>query len=62
MTYSEWLEANTKYVLLDEEGYILAKVALDHLGNLSEREAFMGTLAQATGSKWSEASEYNFEG
>ena len=62
MSYSEWLESNTAYVLVDEEGDIIAKVSLEHLGHLSERELLMGTLAQATNSKWSEAGEYNFEG
>lgn len=62
MTYSEWLEANRDYVLLTSEGAILAKVCLDHVDGLTEREYLMGTLAQATKSKWSEAGDYNFEG
>jgi len=62
MTYIEWLEANRDYVLLDSEGDILARVSLENMDDLAARESFMATLTLANGSKWSEASEYNFEG
>lgn len=62
MTYSEWQQHNTDYVLLDENGDIYAEVSLPNIYTLDSREGIMGTMAAATRTKWSEATEYNFEG
>ncbi len=62
MTYSEWQQHNTDYVLLDENGDIYAEVSLPNIYTLDSREGIMGTMAAATRTRWSEATEYNFEG
>jgi hypothetical protein len=62
MDYLEWKEYNVHYVLIDNDGDEIAEVSLPNIFTLDGREAMMGTLAAATRSKWSEATEYNFEG
>ena len=62
MTYSEWKEQNVDYVLIDDEGDIYAEVTLPNTYTLGAREIIIGTMAKATYTKWSEATEYNFEG
>ena len=62
MTYSEWQQQNTNYVLIDDEGDIIARVALPSFHALDAREYLMGTMAAATRTRWSEATDYNFEG
>ena len=61
MDYLKWKEHNVDYVLIDDEGDEIAEVSLPNIFTLDGREAMMGTLAAATRSKWSEATEYNFE-
>lgn len=62
MSYSEWQEQNTHYVLIDDNGDIYAEVSLPNTYTLDSREGIMGTMAAATRTRWSEATEYNFEG
>lgn len=62
MTYSEWLEKNRWYVLLDDSGDIVADVELPECYTLANREHIMTTMAWATSTKWSEKGEYSFEG
>lgn len=62
MTYLEWKEQNVDYVLIDDEGDIYAQVALPNTYTLEAREEIIGTMAKATYTKWSEATEYNYEG
>jgi len=62
MTYSEWQEQNTHYVLIDDNGDIYAEVSLPNIYTLDSREGIMGTMAAATRTRWSEATDYNFEG
>jgi hypothetical protein len=62
MTYSEWQQQNTDYVLLDDNGDIHAEVSLPNTYTLDSREGIMGTMAAATRTRWSEATDYNFEG
>jgi len=62
MTYLEWQEHNVHYVLIDDDGDIYAEVSLPNTYTLEAREAIMGTMAASTYTKWSEATEYNFEG
>ena len=62
MTYLEWKEQNVDYVLINDEGDIYAQVSLPNTYTLDSREAIMGTMAASTYTKWSEATEYNFEG
>ena len=62
MTYLEWKEHNVHYVLLDDEGDIYAEVTLPNTYTLEAREAILGTMAASTCTKWSEATDYNFEG
>lgn len=62
MSYSEWQEQNTSYVLLDDSGDIIAQVKLPSFHRLHDREYLMGTMAAATRTRWSESTEYNFEG
>jgi len=62
MAYLEWKEQNVDYVLIDDEGDIYAQVSLPNTYTLEAREAIMGTMAASTYTKWSEATEYNFEG
>lgn len=61
MTYSEWQKHNVDYVLLNDDGDIYAEVTLPNTYTLAAREAIMGTMAASTYTKWSEATEYNFE-
>ena len=62
MTYLEWKEQNVDYVLIDDEGDIYAQVSLPNTYTLDSREGVIGAMAAATRTKWSEATEYNFEG
>jgi hypothetical protein len=62
MTYSEFLNNNIDYVLLDDYDDIYAEIRLPNTYTLEAREAIMGTLAASTYTKWSEATEYKFEG
>ena len=62
MTYLEWKEHNVHYVLLDDEGDIYAEVTLPNTYTLEAREEIIDTMAKATYTKWSEATDYNFEG
>jgi len=62
MTHLEWKEQNVHYVLLNDDGDIYAEVTLPNIYTLDSREGVMGTMAAATRTKWSEATEYNFEG
>tara|TARA_Y100000004_G_scaffold182647_1_gene229627 strand:+ start:308 stop:496 length:189 start_codon:yes stop_codon:yes gene_type:complete len=62
MTYSEWQEQNTNYMLIDDNGDIYAEVSLRNIYSLDAREGIMGTMAAATRTRWSEATDYNFEG
>ena len=62
MTNLEWKERNVHYVLIDGEGDIYAEVTLPNTYTLGTREIIMGTMAASTYTKWSEATEYNFEG
>ena len=62
MTYTEFLNKNIYYVLLDDDGDIYAEVSLPNTYTLEAREAIMGTLARCTNTKWSVATEYNWEG
>jgi len=48
-------------VLINDDGDEIAEIALPNIFTLDGREAMMGTLAAATRSKWSEATEYTFE-
>jgi len=57
-----WREQNNDYVLLDDNGDIYAEVTLPNTYTLEAREAIMGTMAASTYTKWSEATEYNYEG
>ena len=45
MTYSEWQQQNTDYVLLDDNGDIYAEVSLPNTYTLDSREGIMGTMA-----------------
>ena len=56
-----WQEQNIHYVLIDDEGDIEAEVSLPNSYTLFARESIMGTMAAATYTRWSEATEYNFE-
>ena len=62
MTYLEWKEQNVDYVLIDDEGDIYAQVSLPNTYTLEAREEIISTMAKATYTKWSEATEYNYEG
>jgi hypothetical protein len=62
MSYTEFLNKNVDYVLLTDNGDIYAEVRLPNTYTLRAREAIMGTLAAGTYTKWSEATEYKFEG
>lgn len=62
MTYLEWKEHNVHYVLIDDDGDMYAEVTLPNTYTLDSREGVMGTMAAATRTKWSEATEYNYEG
>ena len=62
MTYLEWKEQNVHYVLIDDDGDIYAAVTLPNNYTLGAREAIIGAMAASTYTKWSEATEYNFEG
>ena len=62
MTYSEWREANTHYLLVEDNGDIHAEVRLADFMPLERREAFMSRLARESLLKWTEAAEYTFEG
>ena len=62
MTYREWLEQNTDYVLLNDDGDIYAEVTLPNTYTLDAREGIMGAMAASTYTRWSEATEYNHEG
>ena len=60
MTYQEWVEANTYYLLVDDDGDIYAEIKLADFMSLERREAFMSRLARESLLKWTEATEYNF--
>lgn len=62
MTFTEFLNNNIDYVLLDDDGDIYAEVRLPNTYTLDAREAIMGKMAAGTYTKWSEATEYKFEG
>jgi hypothetical protein len=62
MTYSEWLEQNRWYVLLDDSGDIVAEVELPEHHTRANREHILSAMAWATSTKWSEKGQYNFEG
>lgn len=62
MTLTEFLEKNIDYVLLDNDGDIYADVRLPNTYTLEAREEIMGTLARCTNTKWTEATEYKWEG
>ena len=62
MAYLEWKEHNVHYVLIDDDGDMYAEVTLPNTYTLDSREGVMGTMAAATRTKWSEATEYNYEG
>ena len=62
MSYTEFLNNNIDYVLLDDDGDIYAEVRLPNTYTRDAREAIMGTLAAGTYTRWSEATEYNFKG
>ena len=62
MTYSEWKERNVYYLLINDDCSTYAEVTLPNTYTLEAREAIMGAMAKATYTKWSEATEYNFEG
>ena len=62
MTFTEFLEENIYYLLLEENGDIYAEVSLPNTYTLEGREEIMNTLARCTNTKWSEATEYRFEG
>lgn len=62
MTHLEWKHANTAYQLIDDDGDIFAEVQLPNHFTLEAREEVMRAMAQATFTKWIEATQYNFEG
>ena len=55
-----WREQNNDYVLLDDNGDIYAEVTLPNTYTLVAREEIISTMAQATDTKWSEATEYDY--
>ena len=57
-----WREQNNDYVLLDDNGNIYAEVTLPNTYTLEAREEIISTMAKATYTKWSEATEYVYEG
>lgn len=62
MTFTEFLDANIDYLLLDDNNDVYAEIRLPNTYTLEAREAIMGALAASTYTKWTEATEYNFEG
>ena len=62
MTHLEWKQANTEYQLINDKGNIVASVELPDSFTLEAREEIIRAMAQATFTKWIEATEYNFEG
>ena len=57
-----WREQNNDYVLLDDNGDIYAEITLPNTYTLLDRETIIDAMSQATGTKWSEATEYVYEG
>ena len=62
MTLTEFLNENVDYLLLDDNGDVYAEIRLPNTYTLDARESIMGALAASTYTRWTEATEYKFEG
>ena len=62
MTLTEFLDKNIDYLLLDDNGDVYAEIRLPNTYTRDARESIMGALAASTYTKWTEATEYKFEG
>ena len=53
--YSETINTGKLYLLVEENGDIFAEIRLPNTYTPEGRDEWLGAMAQATGTKWTEA-------